>query len=50
VKKATRILLFEGGRIVEQGTFDQLVAADGRFARLARAQFLVAPEATAAAS
>jgi len=50
VKKATRILLFEGGSIVEQGTFDQLVAADGRFARLARAQFLVAPEATAAAS
>jgi ATP-binding cassette, subfamily B, beta-glucan exporter len=50
VKKATRILLFEGGRIVEQGTFDELVAADRHFARLARAQFLVAPQRDAAAA
>jgi ATP-binding cassette, subfamily B, beta-glucan exporter len=45
VKKATRILLFEAGRIVEQGTFEALVAADGRFAALARTQFLIAADA-----
>ena len=49
VKNASRILLFEGGRVVEQGTFDELVAADGRFAALARTQFLVAPDARTAA-
>jgi ATP-binding cassette, subfamily B, beta-glucan exporter len=41
VKKASRILLFEAGRVVEAGTFGQLVAAGGRFSQLARAQFLV---------
>ena len=41
VKKASRILLFEAGRVVEAGTFGELVAAGGRFAQLARAQFLV---------
>jgi ATP-binding cassette subfamily B protein len=49
VKNATRILLFEGGRVVEQGTFDELVAANGRFAALARTQFLVTPEPATAA-
>jgi ATP-binding cassette subfamily B protein len=44
VQKASRILLFEGGRIVESGTFGELVAAGGRFAALARGQFLAAPE------
>jgi ATP-binding cassette subfamily B protein len=39
VRRATRILVFEAGRIVEAGTFDELVGAGGRFARLARAQF-----------
>lgn len=41
VRKATRILVFDSGRIIEAGTFDQLVAAGGRFAELARAQFMV---------
>jgi ATP-binding cassette subfamily B protein len=40
VRNATRILVFEQGRIVESGTFDELVAKDGAFAELARAQFL----------
>ncbi len=40
VRNATRILVFEGGRIVESGSFDELVAAGGVFAALARAQFL----------
>jgi len=41
VRKASRILVFEAGRIVESGTFDELVAANGRFAGLARQQLIV---------
>jgi ATP-binding cassette subfamily B protein len=43
VRNATRILVFEQGRIVESGSFDDLVAKGGRFAELAAAQFLTAP-------
>jgi ATP-binding cassette subfamily B protein len=58
VRKATRILVLEYGRIIESGSFDELVARNGRFADLARAQFLAAevppalpaPEETPAAS
>ena len=39
VKKADRILVFEGGRIVAEGSHDALVAQDGLYARLARLQF-----------
>ncbi len=39
VKKADRILVFEAGRIVAQGTHDALVAEGGLYARLARLQF-----------
>jgi len=42
IRNATRIYVFEAGHIVESGTFDELVALDGRFAVLARAQFMVA--------
>jgi ATP-binding cassette subfamily B protein len=42
VRNATRILVFEDGRIVETGTFDELVAMGGRFAALAKAQFMTA--------
>src|SRR3954447_1087841 len=42
VRKATRILVLEYGRLIESGTFDELVARGGRFADLARAQFLAA--------
>jgi ATP-binding cassette subfamily B protein len=41
VRNATRILVFEEGRIVETGTFDELVAKGGTFAGLAKAQFLL---------
>jgi ATP-binding cassette subfamily B protein len=40
VRNADRILVFEDGRIIESGTFDELVKLDGRFAELARTQFL----------
>ncbi|ABV92597.1 lipid A ABC exporter family [Dinoroseobacter shibae DFL 12 = DSM 16493] len=39
VKKADRILVFERGRIVAEGTHDALVAQGGLYARLARLQF-----------
>jgi glucan exporter ATP-binding protein len=41
VRKASRILVFDAGRIVEAGTFDELITAGGRFARLARTQFIL---------
>ena len=43
VRNATRILVLEGGRIVENGSFDDLVALGGRFAALAKAQFMTPP-------
>jgi ABC-type multidrug transport system fused ATPase/permease subunit len=58
IRNATRILVFDAGRVIETGTFDELVAQGGRFAELARAQFMVQensraslalPEASAAA-
>jgi ATP-binding cassette subfamily B protein len=33
--------MFDNGRVIESGTFDELVAQGGRFAELARAQFMV---------
>ncbi|MGE5159371.1 MAG: glucan ABC transporter ATP-binding protein/ permease, partial [Gemmatimonas sp.] len=41
IRNATRILMFENGRVIESGTFDELVAKGGRFAELARAQFML---------
>jgi ATP-binding cassette, subfamily B, beta-glucan exporter len=41
VRKADRILVFEKGRVVEDGSFDDLIRTNGRFAELARAQYLV---------
>jgi ABC-type multidrug transport system fused ATPase/permease subunit len=41
IRNATRILLFDGGHVIETGTFDELVAKGGRFAELARAQFMI---------
>jgi ATP-binding cassette, subfamily B, beta-glucan exporter len=40
VRNATRILVFDNGHIVETGTFDELVRFGGRFAALAKAQFM----------
>ncbi|AMJ62073.1 glucan ABC transporter ATP-binding protein/ permease [Bosea sp. PAMC 26642] len=41
IRNADRILVFEQGRVIEMGTFDELVAKGGRFEALARAQYLV---------
>src|SRR5262249_23113626 len=43
IRNADLILLLDQGRIVERGTFEQLVAQGGRFAELFRTQFGVAP-------
>jgi glucan exporter ATP-binding protein len=48
VRNATRIVVFDQARIIESGTFDELVAKGGRFAELARAQFLTAEVASSA--
>jgi ATP-binding cassette subfamily B protein len=47
IRNATRILVFENGRVLENGTFDELVAKGGRFAELARAQYMVQEKARA---
>jgi ATP-binding cassette subfamily B protein len=49
IRNATRILLFDSGRVIENGTFDELVAKGGRFAELARAQFMLQQSAQAPA-
>ncbi len=49
VRNATRILVFQNGRIVEAGPFEDLVRQDGAFAQLARAQFLLPPKMLAGA-
>jgi len=41
IRNADRILVFEQGHVIEMGSFDELVAKGGRFAALARAQYLV---------
>jgi len=48
IRKATRILVFEHGRVIESGTFDELVTKGGHFAEMARAQFMVQEQAKVA--
>jgi glucan exporter ATP-binding protein len=45
IRNADRIFVFHEGKIVERGSFDELVKQNGRFASLARAQFMVAETA-----
>ena len=44
IRNADRILVFDQGRVIETGTFEELVAKGGRFAELARAQFMAGAE------
>ena len=44
VLKADRIVVLDGGQIVDIGSHDELVARDGLYARLAAMQFGVQPE------
>ncbi|MCC7273990.1 MAG: glucan ABC transporter ATP-binding protein/ permease [Alphaproteobacteria bacterium] len=39
IRDADRILVFEDGRVVEQGGFDELIALGGSFAHLVRTQY-----------
>jgi ATP-binding cassette subfamily B protein len=43
VRDADEILVFEGGRVVERGSFEQLLRLNGRFAGLVATQ--LAPQA-----
>ena len=44
IRSADRILVFDQGRIIESGSFDELVAQGGVFAALAKAQFMTGAE------
>jgi ATP-binding cassette subfamily B protein len=45
IRNATRILVFAGGRVIEAGSFDELVRQGGHFAELARTQFMISETA-----
>ena len=47
IRNATRILVFDGGQVIESGTFDELVEKGGRFAEFANAQFMIQESARA---
>jgi ATP-binding cassette subfamily B protein len=48
LRRANRIVVLDAGRIVETGPHDELLAADGAYARLYRAQMKAGAEAEAA--
>jgi glucan exporter ATP-binding protein len=50
IRNATRILVFENGRVIESGTFDELVLRGGHLAELAQAQFMVQQNVRVAAT
>jgi ATP-binding cassette, subfamily B, beta-glucan exporter len=42
IRNASRILVFDQGTIIESGTYAELVVRKGKFAELAKAQFMAA--------
>jgi ATP-binding cassette, subfamily B, beta-glucan exporter len=48
IRNADRILVFDQGRIIESGSFEELVAEGGVFAGLAKAQFMTGADAVPA--
>jgi ATP-binding cassette subfamily B protein len=46
IRKVDRVLVLDRGRLVEQGTYEELVAKGGAFAALVRAQLFVEPQAS----
>jgi glucan exporter ATP-binding protein len=44
VRNATRVLVFQNGRVIETGTFDELQRHGGFFSELVQAQFAIASE------
>ena len=48
IKHCDRILVLDGGRIIEDGTYDELIAKDGFFAELVERQRLDVPDAAEA--
>ena len=48
IRHATRILVFDNGKVIESGSFDELLARRGTFAELARAQYMAQDEARTA--
>ena len=46
IRNADRILVFEGGRIIESGSFDDLMRLGGHFAELAKSQFMASEAAS----
>jgi ATP-binding cassette subfamily B protein len=45
IRNADTILVFEGGRIIESGGFEELVSRGSTFAKLAQTQFMATLEA-----
>ncbi|MBY0612961.1 MAG: ATP-binding cassette domain-containing protein, partial [Beijerinckiaceae bacterium] len=45
IRNATRIFVFDQGYIIESGSFEELIQKGGRFATLAKAQFIDGAEA-----
>jgi glucan exporter ATP-binding protein len=47
IRNAGRILVFDSGRIIESGSFDELIERGGHFAEIARSQFMAGEPAKA---